>query len=46
MTNVASKPAVKPIIHVEGFRAAYGGKTVLQNLTFDIMTGEVFVIED
>ena len=40
MTN----PQAKPIIHVEGFRAAYGGKTVMQNLTFDIMAGEIFII--
>jgi len=40
MTN----PDAKPIIHVDNFRAAYGGRTVMQNLTFDIMTGEVFVI--
>jgi ABC-type transporter Mla maintaining outer membrane lipid asymmetry ATPase subunit MlaF len=39
-----SETAPKPIIHVENFRAAYGGKTVMQNLNFDIMAGEVFVI--
>jgi phospholipid/cholesterol/gamma-HCH transport system ATP-binding protein len=33
-----------PIIQVKDFRAAYGGKTVLENLTFDILTGEVFII--
>lgn len=36
--------SARPIIRVEDFRAAYGGKTVMQNLTFDIMSGEVFVI--
>jgi phospholipid/cholesterol/gamma-HCH transport system ATP-binding protein len=39
-----STESPKPIIHVENFRAAYGGKTVMQNLNFDIMAGEVFVI--
>lgn len=34
----------KPIIQVENFRAAYGGKTVVENLTFDILAGEKFVI--
>lgn len=34
----------KPIIEVEGFRAAYGGRTVLENLTFHIRRGEIFVI--
>lgn len=34
----------KPIIEVRDFRAAYGGNTVMQNLTFDVMAGEVLVI--
>jgi phospholipid/cholesterol/gamma-HCH transport system ATP-binding protein len=34
----------KPIIQVEKFRAAYGTRTVVENLTFDILRGEVFVI--
>jgi phospholipid/cholesterol/gamma-HCH transport system ATP-binding protein len=34
----------QPIIKVENFRAAYGPKTVVQNLNFDIKRGEVFVI--
>src|SRR4051812_23791028 len=45
------KPAVispslprPPIIQVKDFRAAYGGKTVIQNLNFEILAGEVFVI--
>lgn len=38
------KREARPIIRVEKFRAAYAGKTVMENLTFDIMAGEVFVI--
>jgi phospholipid/cholesterol/gamma-HCH transport system ATP-binding protein len=34
----------KPIIEVEGFRAAYGGRTVLENLTFHVRRGEIFII--
>src|SRR5271170_932594 len=34
----------KPIIHVENFRAAYGPKTIVENLNFEILRGEVFVI--
>jgi phospholipid/cholesterol/gamma-HCH transport system ATP-binding protein len=34
----------KPIIETEGFRAAYAGRTVLENLTFHIRRGEIFVI--
>ncbi len=34
----------RPIIQVQGFAAAYGGRTVLKDLTFDINQGEVFII--
>jgi phospholipid/cholesterol/gamma-HCH transport system ATP-binding protein len=34
----------EPIIEVEGFRAAYGGRTVLENLTFHVRRGEIFII--
>ena len=34
----------EPIIRVEGFRAAYAGQTVLDDVAFDIGRGEVFVI--
>ena len=34
----------EPIIEVEGFRAAYGRRTVLENLTFHIRRGEIFII--
>lgn len=34
----------RPIIQVQGFSAAYGGRTVLKDLTFDINQGEVFII--
>jgi phospholipid/cholesterol/gamma-HCH transport system ATP-binding protein len=38
------QPDAKPIIQVEDFRAAYGNRTVVEKLTFDILRGEVFVI--
>ncbi len=34
----------EPIIRVEGLTAGYDGRTILENLTFDVMRGEVFVI--
>lgn len=34
----------KPIIQVEKLRAGYGGKIVLQDITFDVRRSEVFVI--
>lgn len=34
----------EPIIRVEGFRAAYAGKTVLSDVNFEVNRGEVFVI--
>jgi phospholipid/cholesterol/gamma-HCH transport system ATP-binding protein len=34
----------RPIIQVQNFSAAYGGRTVLKDLTFDINQGEVFII--
>jgi len=34
----------EPIIRVEDFRATYGGKTVLKDITFDVRRGEVLVI--
>jgi phospholipid/cholesterol/gamma-HCH transport system ATP-binding protein len=44
MTETRRQLDAKPIIKLEGFRAAYGGRTVVENLTFDIMAGEVFII--
>ena len=35
---------VEPIIKVEDFAAAYDGRTVLRDVSFDIRPGEVFVI--
>ena len=35
---------VEPIIKVEDFAAAYDGRTVLSNVSFDVRPGEVFVI--
>lgn len=34
----------EPIIRVEGLTAGYDGRTILENLTFDVKRGEVFVI--
>jgi phospholipid/cholesterol/gamma-HCH transport system ATP-binding protein len=36
--------AGKPIIRVEGVTAGYEDRTILENLTFDVRRGEVFVI--
>ncbi len=33
-----------PVIRVEGFTAAYGGNVVIDDITFDVNRGEVFVI--
>ncbi|WP_410970220.1 ATP-binding cassette domain-containing protein, partial [Salmonella sp. SAL4458] len=33
-----------PIIRVEGVTAGYDGRTILENVTFDVQRGEVFVI--
>jgi len=34
----------EPIIRVENFTASYGGRTVLENVSFEIARGEVFLI--
>lgn len=34
----------RPVIQVRDFRAAYSGRTVLENLNFDILRGEVFIV--
>src|ERR1700750_1917844 len=39
-----SRIAADAIIRVEGFSAAYDGKTVLSDVSFDVHRGEVFVI--
>jgi len=44
MKNPGNQIEAKPIIQVENFRAAYGQKTIVQDLNFNIMAGEVFVI--
>ena len=44
MTQPASQPDDGAIIQVERFRAAYGGKTVLQDVSFDVKRGEVLVL--
>lgn len=33
-----------PILRVRGLRAAYDGRTILENVSFDVARGEVFVI--
>ena len=48
--QIAPRPAKapdgsgEPIIRVENFRATYGGKLVLKDITFDVKRGEVLVI--
>jgi len=42
--NVKGQPNSRPIIQVEGLSAAYDGKVVVRDLTFDVMAGEIFVI--
>jgi phospholipid/cholesterol/gamma-HCH transport system ATP-binding protein len=44
MNDRLRKLNAKPIIEVENFRAAYGPKTIVQNLNFNILRGEVFVV--
>jgi phospholipid/cholesterol/gamma-HCH transport system ATP-binding protein len=44
MTLPAEQPDNGAIIRVKQFRAAYGGRTVLQDVTFDVMRGEVFIL--
>lgn len=44
MTTTSLQPDAGPIIQVEQFCAAYGGRTVLKDLTFEVRRGEVFVI--
>src|SRR3954470_21553157 len=44
MARAGRDISAEPIIEVKGFRAAYGGRTVVENLTFDVNAGEVFVI--
>jgi len=33
---------MKPIVEIKGFSMSFGGKKVIRNLSFEIMTGEVF----
>src|SRR6476660_2488645 len=42
--SVSSRIATDTIIRVEHFCAAYDGKTVLKDVTFDVRRGEVLVI--
>ena len=42
--NQGGQPQAEPIIRVEDFHAAYRGRTVLENVSFDVYPGEVFVI--
>jgi len=35
---------VDPIIHVENFTAAYDDNVIINDITFDVMPGEIFVI--
>jgi phospholipid/cholesterol/gamma-HCH transport system ATP-binding protein len=38
------KTAVKPLIEVQGLTAAYGDETILEDLSFTVNYGEVFII--
>lgn len=41
----APKPAfTEPVIEVRNFTAAYGGHKVIDDISFDVMAGEIFVI--
>ena len=44
MNSTSAKSERKPAVSLRGFRAAYGNRTVVENLTFDVLAGEVFVI--
>ena len=44
MTETAAQPESDSIIQVRDFSAAYGGRTVLRDVNFDVRRGEVFVI--
>jgi phospholipid/cholesterol/gamma-HCH transport system ATP-binding protein len=44
MSDATGESQSGPIIRVEQFSAAYDGRTVLHDLTFDVSAGEVFVI--
>jgi phospholipid/cholesterol/gamma-HCH transport system ATP-binding protein len=44
MRQVADNAADVPVIRVEGFSAAYGGRTVLHDVNLDVRRGEVLVI--
>src|SRR5262245_26484252 len=44
MSEASRQLPADPVIRVENFSAAYDGKTVLRDVTFDVMRGEVLVI--
>ena len=44
MTETIEQTEAETIIRVENFHAAYGGRTVLQDVNFNVRRGEVFVI--
>lgn len=44
MHTTDATPRGEPIIHVEGFTAAYGGNVIIDDITFEVRRGEVFVI--
>ena len=44
MTETLAQPDSEPIISVQDFHAAYAGKTVLKDVSFDVHRGEVLII--
>jgi phospholipid/cholesterol/gamma-HCH transport system ATP-binding protein len=44
MKQTSAENTGKPIIEVADFRAAYGDRTVVEKLTFNVMAGEIFII--
>ena len=44
MTETMKQTESKPIICVKDFKAAYGGRTVLHDVNFDVQRGEILVI--
>src|SRR5215470_16153551 len=44
MSEVTMSPKREAIIQVENLTAAYGDETVLENVNFEVFTGEIFSI--
>lgn len=44
MSEAAGSRETQPAVRVSGLRAAFDGRTILENVSFDVRRGEVFVI--